>query len=224
MWRTKIRPVIIREEGNPEPQAAYVVFDDTAHLRIEVAASDDPAEMSFFDYNRNCFHDLPDLLDPKHGAYLYDMPMPGAEETSPYAYVCVVGGGSDEGEILYGAYLVAGEENMEALMADLLSWGYAVSWEYGDPAPVKTAPPQAYVLHIVDQDGAPVPGTTVNFCTDTTCSTLKADENGVITFDGTPDVYHVQLLKAPEGYSFDPDFDLYTGNAYSEWVLRIRRD
>ena len=43
-------------------------------------------------------------------------------------------------------------------------------------------------------------------------------------FGGAPDVYHVQLLQAPEGFSFDPDFEMYTDAVYGEWVLRIRND
>ena len=63
-----------------------------------------------------------------------------------------------------------------------------------------------------------------NFCTDTACSLTQSDENGIISFDGAPDVYHIQLLKAPEGYSFDSGFELYTERTYGEWLLRISKD
>ena len=52
----------------------------------------------------------------------------------------------------------------------------------------------------------------------------EADENGTITFDGAPDRYHVQILKVPEGYGFDADYELYTDSVYGEWVLRIRKE
>jgi hypothetical protein len=52
----------------------------------------------------------------------------------------------------------------------------------------------------------------------------QSDENGVITFDGAPENYHVQILKVPEGYSFDRSFELYTGAAYGEWVLHVGND
>ena len=42
--------------------------------------------------------------------------------------------------------------------------------------------------------------------------------------DGAEDNYHIQLLKAPEGYSFDPDFEFYTGKKYGQWRLLIRKD
>ena len=97
------------------------------------------------------------------------------------------------------------------------------------PSPASSArraesPAQAYLLRVVDQNGEPVPGVMVNFCTDTTCSMTRSDENGIISFGGAPDVYHIQLLKVPEGYSFDADFELYTEAEYGEWLLRIQKE
>ena len=60
--------------------------------------------------------------------------------------------------------------------------------------------PSAYVLHVFDQYGNPVPDMIVNFCTDQACAQTQSDENGIISFDGAEDNYHIQLLKAPEGY------------------------
>ena len=84
--------------------------------------------------------------------------------------------------------------------------------------------PEAYILHVTDQDGTPVPDVRVKFCTDLTCMMQKSDETGTVTFAGAPDVYHVEIYKVPEGYSFDPDFELVTESIYGEWILRIRRD
>ena len=49
-------------------------------------------------------------------------------------------------------------------------------------------------------------------------------ENGIIFFDGAPDVYHVQIIEVPEGYSFDEDFEMYTDCTYGDWVLYIQKD
>ena len=84
--------------------------------------------------------------------------------------------------------------------------------------------PQAYVLRVTDQEGAPVPGVYVNFCTDAACTMKQSDENGDVVFGGEPGEYHVQLLKVPEGYSFDPEFELYTGPGYGGWTIVIRKD
>ena len=120
--------------------------------------------------------------------------------------------------------VLTGASCIEELAEDLRSWGYDVSWEYGDYAWPEETLPQAYLLHIVDQYGAPVPGVMLNFCTEAACIPRRSDASGTVSFDGAPDVYHVQLIKAPEGYSFDPDFELYTDRTYGEWRLRIRRN
>ena len=57
-----------------------------------------------------------------------------------------------------------------------------------------------------------------------TCMMQKSNETGTVTFAGEPDAYHVELYRVPEGYSFDPDFELVTGKTYGEWVLRICKD
>ncbi len=85
-------------------------------------------------------------------------------------------------------------------------------------------PLRAYVLHVMDQAGMPVPDMYVNFCTDAACVMQKSDDTGTIAFDGEPGIYHIQLLKAPKGYSFDPGFELYTDSVYSEWNLYIRKN
>ena len=218
------QPVLFWVEDISEPQMTYVIHDDTARLRLEVAASDNPAGMLCFDYNRNTYYALPDLLDPQRGVFHYDSAVYDAEEDRHYNYICLIDGDSDGGDILDGVYLLSGDEYIEEFEKDLQSWGYTVTWEYAESAPAEEAAPQAYILHVIDQYGAPVPGMMVNFCTDTACVPMQADEEGTISFEGAPDVYHVQLLKAPEGYSFDPDFEMYMGSAYGEWALRIRKD
>ena len=214
--------VAYRAEGIPEAVEAYVIEGDAARLRLEAAAADSPTDMLCYDYMQDSFFELMDLLDPQRGAYVYDSPMPGAQEDMHYTYVCLLDGNS--GEILDDIYLIAGEDNIEEMADDLRARGYTVSWEYIEAAPAEDAAPQAYILHIIDQEGAPVPDVMVNFCSDTACTMLQSDEDGKIIFDGEPGAYHIQLLKAPEGYSFDPGFEAYTGVNYGEWALRIRKN
>lgn len=83
---------------------------------------------------------------------------------------------------------------------------------------------EAYTVTVVDQNGEPVPGVFINFCTDATCTPAMSDENGVITFAGEPDVYHLQVLKAPEGYSFDASFEAYTEAEYGAMTVEIVKD
>jgi len=212
---------LFREEDDPVAQPVYVVGDDVAHLRLELSASDDPAAIICYDLSD--IRIAQDLLDGQRDAYVLDQPMPDARTGEYYAYVCLMNMDSDDPD-LYGVYLVPGEEYLDALAEEMRSVGYDVTWEYDDGDWEEPPQPQVYLLHVVDQDGAPVPDVAVNFCTDTTCTMLQSDESGTISFDGKPDAYHIQVLSAPEDYSFDPDYELTTGRAYGEWLLRICRD
>lgn len=215
------RLVLFRTPGETEPTRGYVISGDTVRLRLEAAASDNPTNLLFYDAGTGSMLGLTELADPERGAYIYDLRMPGADGETYYTYAALV---NEEGMILDGAYLIAGEEYTEALANEMRSWGYDITWEYAEAATAEADDRKAYVLHVIDQDGAAVSGMMVNFCTDTACTMKQSDGDGTITFDGAPDVYHIQLLKAPEGYSFDPDFEMYTGNTYSEWVIRVRKD
>ena len=216
-----VRAVTFRSRDIPETQPVYVVYDDTVHVRLQPAASDNIATMLCIDLMKNEYFELADLLDTERGAFVYDAAMPAAQDPEHYACICM----ADIYEsTMSGIYVVPGDEYIEELAEEMRSWGYEVSWEYEDNAAVQDVQPQAYILHMKDQKGAPVPGVYVNFCTDTTCTMAISDESGTISFDGAPDTYHVQLLKVPEGYSFDADFELYTDSVYGEWIVRVRAD
>lgn len=63
------------------------------------------------------------------------------------------------------------------------------------------AAPMEIAFAALDQYGEPVPGTAAQFCTDEFCRLVRADETGRAFFTGAPAAYHLQLLKAPEGYA-----------------------
>lgn len=214
------KPISIWIEGYSVPQPACVVYDDLVHLRIEAAASDRPADMLLLDESTGMTIPLPKLLDQQQGALRWDIQMPAGEAAEPFIGVALH---TDQGVMPYSLFLIDGEDHIEALMEGLRGSGYSVSWEYGDAAPEK-APPEAYILHVTDQNGVPVPGVYVNFCTDNACSMAMSDENGIIAFTGAQEDYHVKFLRAPAGYRFDSDFELYTGRAHGEWLLRIWKD
>ena len=81
----------------------------------------------------------------------------------------------------------------------------------------------AYVVTVADQNGDPVPGVYVNFCTSTACSMAVSDENGVISFEGPAAVYHVDILKTPEGYSFEADEDIFTEDESCSMTLTLTK-
>ena len=60
-----------------------------------------------------------------------------------------------------------------------------------------------YRVICIDEDGLPVAGCTVQFCSDDTCMLAKTDENGIAEFQEPPGHYTVHLLKPPAGYAKD---------------------
>ena len=213
------RPVLFHVEGETEPLPAYVVYDDTAHFRLKAALSDNPENLFLYDsrmYNQIL---LSELFDPERGVYTYDSPMPDAEDDMHFTCISLVD--AEAMEKITDTFVIAGDEYIDELVDNLTSQGKEVSWEYAQPAAVEAGAPRAYILHVNDQNGEPVPGVVVNFCTDIACSMARSDESGIIRFDGKPDTYHIQLLKVPEGYSFDSGFDFYTTDTYGEWELLI---
>ncbi len=216
-----VRGVLFRAEGVPNPIQAYVIEGDVAHLRFEIAASDSPADMYY--YNLDQVLQLHTLLDARRNAYVFDQPLPQAEAEVHVVYACLVDPERDTSDDMAEVYLIPGEQYIEEVAEAMRSWGYELTWEFGDAPRVQTAP-KAYVLHVMDQNGDPVAEAAVNFCNDTACVLLESDENGDVTFTDVPDVYHVQLVEVPEGYSFDEDFELYTSETYGEWILRVKKD
>ena len=64
-------------------------------------------------------------------------------------------------------------------------------------------PGDAYRIICVDEDGNPVQGATIQFCSDTQCMMGKTDADGVAVFEEAPGHYTVHLLKVPAGFAKD---------------------
>ena len=209
--------------GADKPLPVYVVNDQTAHLRFTISSADDAADMMYYDDAKVARVDLPDILDAQRNVFAYDQVLESPEGV-PYLYGLYYNVGGDGDPDLMEFFLVEKEENLEDVAAYLRSMDYEVTWEEAAEEPAQAPEQKAYVIHVLDQDGNPVPGAAVNFCTDAACTMAQGGEDGVITFDGAPENYHVQILKVPEGYSFDQAFELYTGETFGEWVLHVAND
>ena len=81
-----------------------------------------------------------------------------------------------------------------------------------------------YVINVVDQNGDPVPKVAVGFCTESTCNFVKSDANGIITYEGAPYAYHVDIIKVPSGYSFNHLDEIYTDPRSMSMTLTITKD
>lgn len=82
----------------------------------------------------------------------------------------------------------------------------------------------SYRVRFVDQNGEPVPGCVINFCTDTACTPVTSDETGVALFQGAPAAYHLQVVQVPQGYSFDTAQGYYTEARAQNLIFQVTAD
>ena len=61
----------------------------------------------------------------------------------------------------------------------------------------------SYLVLVMDEENAPIPGTSIQFCSDIQCMMGKTDADGVAEFEEAPGHYTVHVLKVPEGYAKD---------------------
>lgn len=199
----------------------YVVTDDTARIVLEIKAEDNLKDIVFSDYENNQTFYIYSLLDKERNEYVYD------DKMADHWFVVSLGTQTGNLSIdpdFTAMYLFRNEQDIQELVDYGRGEGFDVTWEYVEGKEPETAEKGSYTLHVIDQNGEPVPGVMVNFCTEQNCTMAAGDENGVVTFDGEKADYHVQVLKVPEGYSIDPEFEMQTGNQYGEWIVIVRKD
>jgi hypothetical protein len=88
-----------------------------------------------------------------------------------------------------------------------------------------TAPNGEGVFRVIvsDSDGDLVKGVTIQFCSDTTCTMGKTDENGVAVFKMEEgQIYTVHVLKVPEGYKKNPD-EYKTADTYCDVYISLTK-
>ena len=217
-----VKAVKFMEEGAAEPFVAYVAEGETVRMRIRIAGKDSPGELIYYDGPAGLFLELDDLLDPETNEYSYEQALPAADDPYPYTYGILAYATREDPDGIE-IYVIGGEDRVEEF-AGLLQATGPLTWEIVDTEAPEEAAPEAYVLHMEDQYGDPVPGAYALFCTDAACTTAVSGEDGAAVFSGAPDAYHVKLLTVPEGYSFDEGFEFEAGPAYGEWIVRIRKD
>lgn len=72
-----------------------------------------------------------------------------------------------------------------------------------EPEEGDVATPMAYSILVKNENGEPVQGVTVQFCSETECMTGKTDADGVATFEKENGDYEIHILKVPDGYEKD---------------------
>ena len=102
------------------------------------------------------------------------------------------------GVVIYNQKGSVTAEKLTALYA-LASSGES---ELSVPETVQPAAADAYVVLVTDETGIPIPGITVQFCSDTECITEDTDRSGTARFVREAGAYTIHILRAP-GYTPD---------------------
>ena len=198
----------------------WVLNDSQVQVLITVTEDYDPEEA--FAY---CDSDaLPESLASirTEDGYLKTAPVDslatsGYSYTDVYLYPSVYA----EYEEILGIMVFADEENLEdfAMMVSedgVKGWHYLTEDEEAGESDAAEETSEyfedsilAWRVYFVDEQGEPVPGAIVNFCTDVQCTMVTADDDGLAEYIGEAGEYHVQVLKVPAGYNFDKTQEFY---------------
>ena len=218
---TAAREVVIYDptglvDANFGGARCYVVPGGNPSFNVTLTHDPDTATVLYFADGGQGAVTLADRLNGD----VYTVQVP-ASTTSTYSYVQLYTDPNTAGPmVLY----FTSEEALNTFMVRNLSnedGTLAASWKYADgSAPGTTAILEGndaipegsamYTLVFADQNGDPVPGVIANVCDDDSCLPMTSDDNGVIGFVFPALAYHIQVIKAPDGYAFDTEAEYYT--------------
>ena len=186
----------------------WIIPEGDARLQVSIPADIQPELSTWVSYYDGGFHYLSDSLAEDGSGYVLTSEVDRGTDTSAgegMTYLIFypswdVGQDND-----FSIMLFASEDTLREALADVAEQeGCELSWSYVDQDSAQAeAGEGTYTVSFLDQHGDPVPGCVVNFCTDTLCTTVAADEAGMAVFTGEPYAYHIQVIQVPEGYSFD---------------------
>ena len=218
------RKAVLHTDREEDPYIFYVVEDTVAHVAVEISASDSAADVIFYN-DATGFTSLKDMFDPERGVLACDVSVPEEGQVLIYLLDSSKALTAEGDPDLIQFYMVRNSAAAESFIDVLKSNGYdGVTLDYVTMDSDAESKADAYIIHVIDQNGDPVPEVIVNFCTDTACVPCESDEDGTIVYTGKPDAYHVQIIDYPEGYSCDESFEMYTPATYGEWILRLHKD
>ena len=67
----------------------------------------------------------------------------------------------------------------------------------------KESDTSGYSVLVTDEDNKPVPGVSIQFCTEEMCFQGTTDDTGIASFDQEPGTYSIHVLGVPEGFAPD---------------------
>ena len=198
---------------------AWIVGGGDAHVRVTLTAEQDPGAAFAYQSAR------PDFLSltPEADGYSLALPLEAADESGFAVTPLGVYPGGREDELNAGISLVlypdeaAVESTLRAIRD---SYGLKITWSYAQADAEAPLPAEAvYTVRVTDENSQPVPGCIVGFCTDAVCMPVMTDAQGVAAFTGAPAAYHLQIVKAPAGYTAAGE--LYADPRGGEYTLTL---
>ena len=81
-----------------------------------------------------------------------------------------------------------------------------------------------YTVTITDQNKEAVQGCVVNFCDDSSCATVVSDKNGIAKHSGVAYPYHIQIVKVPDGYSYDTSKEYVAEEDGYKLAVAVKKD
>ena len=212
----------------------FILNELTAEVEIGITEDMDPEE-AFIYCDANGVPEQIFTLLTEEGTYVYSTVIDSIANTD-YSYTdFYIYPSFDEWEAA-GIMVYADEENLEDFVRMVKDEeDIELTWSYADDAPEaesaeeegeteEIASELTYNVYVVDDAGNPVEGVIVNFCTDEQCVPMTTDAEGHIAYTGAPYAYHLQMLKAPEGYTVDKTAEYYTDTEGSDVTLTVTAD
>ena len=198
----------------------YIIPGDTASFTATLAEGLDAECASFFSYYDGDAPVLSECMEGDHYAYTTNGIDSYEATGAGYCYVELSPSRYDESVDIY---FFNDEANLNAFIARNFTDDngvLAVTWKYADgSAPESTAVSEGaealeegsalYYLVFADQNGDPVEGVTANICDDSSCTPMQSDANGIVAFAYPSFAYHIQVIKIPDGYTYDLSTESY---------------
>ena len=83
---------------------------------------------------------------------------------------------------------------------------------------------EGYKVIVKDENGDPVEGATVQFCSDTDCTLQETGADGIAAFDSPAGSYTAHILMVPDGYSEDETEYSFSDDMFSLEIVLKKQD
>ncbi len=216
-------------------EIAWIVPEDSIEVGATLTADQDPDAAFFLSDYDGATRSAWDSLTADGEGYLFSSKV-DTLYTTGYPWTEIYLYPDSKSEAFDAVLFFADEENVDAFLSIFTGdMGADVSWRYADgslPENADAEPKEEdatssvsrYTISFVDQNGDPVPGCIVNFCTDDACTPVVADENGQAAFEGAPYAYHLQVIRVPAGYAFDTAQEFSADPAGGEIMFTVTKE